>query len=322
METNDRKKRIRFLRRLILFAVGAAVMIPVMLCVIFAVRYDRAMDALDKSREELTWYKNHYDARETWEAALTAAAAQAVEQQALTDAPESGMGNAASGDSPDMQTGETETEEWDGIRRVYLTFDDGPSTSTGEILDILAEYGVPATFFVIGRTDKRYENEYNRIVSEGHTLAMHSFSHRYSAVYESLDSFQTDLHKLQNFLYDTTGVWCKLYRFPGGSSNTASQADMNELTAYLDRENIRYFDWNVDAGDASGSMSAWQITDNVIRGIGNYHRSVVLMHDASDKGSTVEALPTIIEAVRAMEDTEFEAITDDTEELHHLVGEG
>ncbi|MBQ3790082.1 MAG: polysaccharide deacetylase [Lachnospiraceae bacterium] len=321
MEPKDHKKRIQILRRVILLAVAAAIMIPVMLCIIIATRYDRAMDALDRSREELTWYKNHYDARETWEAALTAAATQAVEQSRAQET--GGMGNTAGGDAPEAEPQETGEEEavpeWDGIRRVYLTFDDGPSSSTDDILSILRDYGVRATFFVIGKPDKRYEEIYNRIVTDGHTLAMHSYSHKYSVLYESMESFQTDLHKLQNFLYDTTGIWCKLYRFPGGSSNNASGTDMGELMAYLDRENITWFDWNVDGGDASGSMSAYQITERVLNGIQDYHNSVVLLHDAANKQTTVEALPTIIEALQAMDDTELLPITEDTEPIHHVV---
>ncbi|MCR4762973.1 MAG: polysaccharide deacetylase [Lachnospiraceae bacterium] len=324
MDTKDRKKRIQLLRKIILLTVAAAILVPVMISIIFAVRYDRALEALDRSREELTWYKNHYDARETWEAALTAAATQAVRQQAAETAPGSGMGNAAAEAPVPEEEGEQVTpdeEDWDGVRRVYLTFDDGPSSSTDGILDILSDYGVKATFFVTGKTDKRSADAYRRIVAEGHTLAMHSYSHRFGTIYESLDSFQEDLHKLQNFLYDTTGVWCKLYRFPGGSSNTASRVNMSELTAYLDRENIVYFDWNVDAGDASGSISAYQITDNVLTGIPKCHSAVVLMHDAANKGTTVEALPTIIEAVQAMDNTLLAPITADTKIVHHTISE-
>ncbi len=318
MEQEARKKRVLFLRKLILFSVGMAVLVPVMISLLLAMRYDRAMDALNKSREELTWYKNHFDARQAEEETAVAEAEPAAEQPAV---PEGGMGNGAA-EAPsaeEEQADADEEEEWDGIRRVYLTFDDGPSASTDQILSTLSDYGVKATFFVTGKPDKRYAQLYNRIVEEGHTLAMHSYSHRYSTVYESLDSFQTDLHKLQNFLYDTTGVWCKIYRFPGGSSNKASSVDMQELIDYLGRENIRYFDWNVDSGDASGSIGTWQIADNVIRGIPRFHNAVVLMHDAQEKRTTLEALPMIIEAVQEMDNTVFAPIDEDTFAVHHTV---
>lgn len=116
----------------------------------------------------------------------------------------------------------------DGSRKVYLTFDDGPSSNTGRILDILAEYDVKATFFVVGKTEEKYQSLYKRIVEEGHTLAMHSFSHKYNEIYQSRESYVEDLSKLQEFLYETTGVWCRYCRFPGGSSNTVSRVDMHE----------------------------------------------------------------------------------------------
>ncbi|MDE6608589.1 MAG: polysaccharide deacetylase family protein [Lachnospiraceae bacterium] len=71
------------------------------------------------------------------------------------------------------------------MRKVYLTFDDGPSVYTGEILDILKEYDVKATFFVVGKEGEKYEELYKRIVEEGHTLGMHSYSHKYSEIYET-----------------------------------------------------------------------------------------------------------------------------------------
>ncbi|MCR5093271.1 MAG: polysaccharide deacetylase [Lachnospiraceae bacterium] len=325
MDNQEHNKRVRFLRRLILVSVAAAILIPTMICVIFAARYDRAMNALERSREELTWYKNHYDARETWEAQAAAGTAaqpeKPSEQQAQipADGELDGLANEAAMEPVTDEPADEEPaeDEWDGIRRVYLTFDDGPSSSTEELLDILARYGIKATFFVVGKPESRFEETYNRIVTDGHTLAMHSYSHRYSDIYESVDAFQTDLHKLQNFLYDTTGIWCRIYRFPGGSSNTTSATPMSELKAYLSRENITYFDWNVDAGDASGSIGAYQITDNVIRGIENCRTAVVLMHDAGNKQTTVEALPGIIEAVLAMDNTEFAQITEDTKPVHH-----
>ena len=101
---------------------------------------------------------------------------------------------------------EAVSEEDSSVRKVYLTFDDGPSSNTNRILDILADYDVKATFFVVGKEEEEYQALYNRIVEEGHTLAMHSYSHKYNEIYQSVESFSTDLSKLQEFLYDTTGV--------------------------------------------------------------------------------------------------------------------
>ncbi len=207
----------------------------------------------------------------------------------------------------------------DGTRKVYLTFDDGPSSNTGEILDILAEYDVKATFFVVGKEEEKYQPLYKRIVEEGHTLAMHSYSHKYNEIYQSRESYVEDLTKLQEFLYDTTGVWCRYCRFPGGSSNTVSQVDMHELIAYLEEQDMSYFDWNVSSGDASSaSISPEAVVRNSTARLQEFQEAIILLHDASDKESTVKALPKMIEQIQAMEDTKIVPITDDTEAIHHI----
>lgn len=206
----------------------------------------------------------------------------------------------------------------DGIKRVYLTFDDGPSANTDKILDILDEYGVKATFFVVGK-GKGYADQYRRIVESGHTLGMHSYSHKYSEVYASKDAYIEDLTMLHDFLYEVTGKDCSFVRFPGGSSNTISEVDMHELAAYIEEQGMTYFDWNVAGGDAAGGYkSAEEIADNVLENIGRYNNSVVLLHDASGKDSTVEALPIIIESILESEDTVILPISESTVKVQHL----
>lgn len=216
-------------------------------------------------------------------------------------------------------SGKDSVQEDEGVRKVYLTFDDGPSSNTGRILDILADYDVKATFFVVGKEEEEYQALYKRIVEEGHTLAMHSYSHKYNEIYQSVDSYSADLSKLQEFLYDTTGVWCRYCRFPGGSSNTVSRVDMHELIAYLDDQDMSYFDWNISSGDAVNSyISSSDIVRNCTANIYKYDEAIILMHDAAEKNSTVEALPRLIETIQAMEDTKIVPITDDTERIHHI----
>ena len=216
-------------------------------------------------------------------------------------------------------SGKDSVQEDEGVRKVYLTFDDGPSSNTGRILDILADYDVKATFFVVGKEEEEYQALYKRIVNEGHTLAMHSYSHKYNEIYQSVESYSADLSRLQEFLYDTTGVWCRYCRFPGGSSNTVSRVDMHELIAYLDDQDMSYFDWNISSGDAVNSyISPSDIVRNCTSNLQKYDEAIILMHDASEKNSTVEALPRLIETIQAMEDTKIVPITDDTERIHHI----
>lgn len=204
------------------------------------------------------------------------------------------------------------------IRRVYLTFDDGPSSNTDKILDILNEYGVKATFFVCGK--ERYMEEYQRIVKEGHTLGMHSYSHKFQEIYHSTEAFVEDMDRLHDYLYEVTGVDSNIVRFPGGSSNTICEKDvMQDLISYLAQEGMPYFDWNVSSGDATNSyISAEQIAKNVLDNVWKYDSVIVLMHDASNKDTTVEALPIIIEKILESENTVLLPITEDTTPIQHV----
>ena len=214
---------------------------------------------------------------------------------------------------------ENVTSSTDSKKKIYLTFDDGPSANTDKILDILDKYNIKATFFVLGKTGEFASRAYKRIVDEGHSLGMHSFSHKYSEVYATKESFINDVTRLQEYLYEETGVWSRLYRFPGGSSNKVSKVPMNELIEYLNEQGIRYFDWNVSADDAvSGGLSKEKIVSNCLGTIDKYDECVILMHDALDKKSTLAALEEIIIRLNQRGDSEFLPITDDTIPVQHV----
>ncbi|MCI8634129.1 MAG: polysaccharide deacetylase [Eubacterium sp.] len=202
--------------------------------------------------------------------------------------------------------------------KVYLTFDDGPSGNTHQILDTLDQYGVKATFFVVGKDDDKSRELYKRIVDEGHTLAMHSYSHKYSTLYSSLQSFEEDFSEIQNYLYEVTGEECLFYRFPGGSSNHVSSVDMKELIRYLNERGITYFDWNVASGDAaSQKFTPEKLVENVTGDVVKYKTSIVLMHDADAKVSTVKALGPMIEALQGM-GAEILPIDESTTVVQHI----
>lgn len=200
---------------------------------------------------------------------------------------------------------------------VYLTFDDGPSENTPEILAILKKHNVKATFFVTGKEGEEADEWYREIVADGHTLGMHSYSHKYSVLYDSLDSFQDDFTKLSQKLEDVTGEKCWVYRFPGGSSNQVSNTDMNEFIDYLGEQGMTYYDWNVVCGDATSQIyTADELVQNVMADVVKYKNSVVLMHDAAEKDSTVEALEIILEKLEEM-DAQVLPITKESPVIHH-----
>lgn len=216
-------------------------------------------------------------------------------------------------DTPAGTDSSTET-----TKRVYLTFDDGPSIYTGQILDILEANDVKATFFVIAREDEFYWPFYTRILEEGHTLGMHSYSHDYNQVYASLESFETDITELSQFLYDRTGVYPTIYRFPGGSSNTVSQVPIQECIAYLNEQQIIYYDWNALNGDAvSTELSADRLIDNIMADVRRNDTSIVLMHDMQSRRNTIESLQQLIDILKE-EGYELLPIDEDTPLIQHV----
>ena len=184
--------------------------------------------------------------------------------------------------------------------RVYLTFDCNPGKNTEAILDVLARYNLKATFFVVG--DETGENDaiYQRIVNEGHTLGMNSYSNQYSSIYSSAQSFEEDYTKISDFIYETTGIESKLYRFPGGSSNRISNVNMAEFVRILNQKGVVYFDWNVSAGDTAVDYTVDDVISNVTEGIMQYKTSVVLLHDDDNKTVTAEALEPLINKLKKM----------------------
>ncbi len=203
----------------------------------------------------------------------------------------------------------------------YLTFDDGPSDNTLKILKILDKYDAKATFFVIGTNSKL---EYlPKIKAAGHAIGLHSNTHDYSKIYKSRTNFFKDINKLSDKIEKYTGEKTMLLRFPGGSNNTVSRkykkGIMTDLTTQVQIKGYAYFDWNVDSGDASGNnVSASRITKNVLKQAKNKNSICVLMHDTAAKGTTVKALPGIIEGLKK-QGYKFEVLTEETYGYHYKV---
>lgn len=310
-----RRKRVQVLKRIIIALLLTSILLPVVLCIVLFVR----VQALEKQIASL--------------ADVVAKATEVQTETAIGNLAENGGGQGfivepeSSVAKPPETVPESEEDVKEEpkagqppVRRVYLTFDDGPSSNTDDILDILAEYDVKATFFVVGKEGEWAQEAYRRIVDEGHTLAMHSYTHQYDTIYASVESYAEDLSRLQEYLYEITGVWCRYVRFPGGSSNTVSDVDMKECIAYLNGQGLTYFDWNVSSQDATRTaLSEEQFLDNCLTGVEKHQDTVIiLMHDTASKKTTVQALPKLIEALQAMEDTELLPITDDTVPVQHI----
>lgn len=185
-----------------------------------------------------------------------------------------------------------------GDKVAYLTFDDGPSNLTPEVLKILADNDVKATFFVIGRTDAQSKKWMKDIVDQGHTIGMHTYSHNYKQIYASPTAFFTDMSKLNDLIVEATGVKPQVMRFAGGSVNSYNKTIARPVANELTRRGYTYYDWNVSAGDAEKGATAQSIYQNTVNEALQYEKAIILFHDASTKQNTVKELPKIIETLK------------------------
>ena len=196
---------------------------------------------------------------------------------------------------------------------IYLTFDDGPSERTDEILAVLAEKDVKATFFVTGKNKEEDLARMRRIVEEGHTIGMHSFSHDYAAVYSSVEGFLEEFYKNFTQIREATGTTPTVFRCPGGSINGYDGGFYQEIISEMIRRGFVPFDWNISSEDAVTThvAPANKLTANVVNGAKGKLRGFVLFHDSEMKTTTPLALGPAIDQLREM-GFEFSAITPNT----------
>ncbi len=205
-----------------------------------------------------------------------------------------------------------------GNKVVYLTFDDGPGEYTQALLDVLEEYNVKATFFVTG-ANSEYFSIIGAAARAGHSIGLHSYSHKYDEIYVSEDAYFEDLAKIQAIVKQQTGKETTLIRFPGGSSNTVSDYNpgiMTSLTQAVTDMGYQYFDWNVDSDDAGSATDAKTVAWNVCYGMYQKNVSVVLQHDI--KAYSVEAVEAIL-AWGIENGYTFLPLTSNSPTAHHVV---
>ena len=315
-----RQKRVKRLKTFIILVLFVLILMPSCLCVFLFVRMQRMDGKLAELAELTDWVEV---------LAVQTADQQTILQELFRDMQTTGQGtpseNAAAGEVSEYYelTVSDPVQEVLAdepiVHKVYLTFDDGPSVYTEEILDILDQYDVKATFFVVGKESEASQEALIQIVERGHSLGMHSYTHKYVDIYNSVENFAEDFVKLRSYLEEVTGVTSSIYRFPGGSSNTISNVNMWEFADYLESWDVQFYDWNVASGDGSSRrLSVDELVRNSLEGIESRTNSIILLHDAASKRSTVDALPVIIENILAMENTEILPITEETIPIQHI----
>ncbi|AKL95564.1 polysaccharide deacetylase [Clostridium aceticum] len=210
-------------------------------------------------------------------------------------------------------------------KKVFLTFDDGPTSLTPEILDILKEHDVQATFFVIGRLAEKDPDMVKRTYAEGNMILPHSYTHDY-AIYSTFETFYDDFYRAEEVIQDILQMRLPpIFRFPGGSSNHSSfayggQQFMPELTKDIIEKGYYYIDWNVSSGDASPDYkSKEKMLQNIFNGLQNRDVAVVLFHDVARNTKMAQILPEVISRLQN-KGYEFRTFKDITkEELDRMV---
>ena len=187
-------------------------------------------------------------------------------------------------------------------KRAFLTFDDGPSSVTSKILDILKQENVKATFFVLGANVESRQDMVKRMYNEGHYIANHGYSHAYSQIYSSPQAVLEEYNLCNDKVKNAIGVLeynSHLFRFPGGLAG-GKYADIKQQSRdLLSQNDILNVDWNALTGDAeTNNLSVDFELSRLSQTIGSKNSVVILMHDAAAKSVTADALPQIISNLR------------------------
>ncbi len=308
-----RRRRVQRLKKAIVLSVLAWMILPVGLSIILFGKVSTLNRQIAQTQEYLQQMSEAIARQEQETVDAEPQPTPGVNRiEAIVTAPV--VGAEGQDESADVMAVEQEA-----AHKVYLTFDDGPSKYTEEILDILDTYDVKATFFVLGKESDYSIEMLQEIARRGHTIGMHSYSHKYAEVYRSVDDFSADFYRIYSYILDNTGIQSTCYRFPGGSSNTISDIDMKVFADFLAEKEIEYYDWNISSGDGgSVLLDVDTLVRNSTASISRFGTSIILMHDAASRPTTVEALPQIIENILAMEDTVILPITEDTTPVHHI----
>ena len=183
-------------------------------------------------------------------------------------------------------------------KRVFLTFDDGPTEEvTTHILDILDKYNIKATFFVLGNRVKANPEILQREYNSGHYIANHGYSHKYSKIYKSVDSILDEYNKTEQAIRDALGnqeYASHLFRFPGGSHGGPYEKIKKKARKELNEKGIAYLDWSALTYDAEGAKTEKEILKNLKETMNGWDNVVILMHDSADKKITYESLEAVI----------------------------
>ncbi|WMJ87327.1 polysaccharide deacetylase family protein [Anaerocolumna sp. MB42-C2] len=184
-------------------------------------------------------------------------------------------------------------------KMAYISFDDGPSYITSDILKTLEDNNAKATFFILGCTiTTEGEACLKEMVKQGHTIGIHTYSHNYKDIYSSVEAFLDDFYRDYLLIYETTGIKVNIFRFPWGSYNTYNKRIRNDLIAEMKRRGFTYYDWNISAEDSVGYPTEYRIKNNILKELDRFNNPIILMHDSSVNKITAKTLPDLLKSMK------------------------
>lgn len=314
---------VRFFKHLILTVTALLIIVPTVLCILLAVDNGKKSDEIDRLNSQLSAQSQVSQTSD--DQSRTSSATESVKPETsavpetsaavpeTTKAPETTSVSSSAVESADSSVssgadsytslfptlyadkydGEYENSE----NTVYLTFDDGPSALTENLLYYLRQENVKATFFVVPEKTEYCYSLLREISNAGHTIGVHSASHDYEKIYASVDAFLEDFNEAYEIVLEATGKAPDIYRFPGGSVNDYNEKTRDDIIAEMDRRGFTYFDWNVDSNDWQGY--GWTtLYTNVLKDAEEFSSPVILFHNTGDRDNTVLVIEDIIKALK------------------------
>lgn len=309
-ENQNRKKRIKTIKKIIILVVVFLLLFPTCLCILLMFKVHKLEGEVNEYKEAvklaLSEKENSQGIDLLDKAMDIAVSIDEDAQEENSDAKEKAdelLDNAKNEEAKEEKDNTDNKKDKkdipEGAKRIYLTFDDGPSPYTSQLLDVLKENDVQVTFFCIGHDSDEDKKNIKRMYDEGHTVAMHSYTHDYGKIYASAAAFEKDFNDIRDLLKSITGEEPKYYRFPGGSSNQVNELGIQTYIDVLDEKGVKYIDWNAANMDATGAiLTENELIDNILEGVESLNTAVVLMHDTAAKETTIKSIPKLIRELK------------------------
>ena len=326
---------VRFFKHLILTVTALLIIVPTVMCIILAVdnaKKSAEIDRLSSYIDELTQSSVSSEESSTENSTAEPSSSESTpkEEPPATDtevsslpettesqvsAPEQTTAVQTTSDNPYPQPPQSvpvtdytelypelyaeryEGEYEDSENTVYLTFDDGPSVLTANLLYYLRQENVKATFFVVPERTELCYSMLKEISDAGHSIGIHSASHDYEKIYASVDAFLDDYNEAYQMIVEATGKAPEIYRFPGGSINDYNSDTRNEIIEEMNRRGFTYFDWNVDSNDWQG-IGWTELYTDTLNAAEELTSPVILFHNTGDRDNTILVIEDVIKALK------------------------